>query len=220
MARKAAGAMGAIDTELSHLPQQERWREWMRRAEAVIFASAAPVDRATIARIVGRDCNIDLLIDDIRDGLADRPYDLVPIAGGWQHRTRRAYAEILRAAGAPSAPAVGLTTHEATVLMATAYLQPVTRADLSRVFGREIGRETIASLRRAGMVATGPRSPLPGAPYTYVTTPHFLEAFGFQTLRDLPDMEMLEDAGLLSREPVAGDRLMPVARAPEGDEED
>jgi len=34
---------------------------------------------------------------------------------------------------------------------------------------------------------------------TYVTTKHFLSAFGMETLRDLPDMEALEDAGMLSR---------------------
>ena len=39
----------------------------------------------------------------------------------------------------------------------------------------------------------------PGAPYTYVTTPAFLSHFGIETLRDLPDMEALEDAGLLSK---------------------
>ena len=29
---------------------------------------------------------------------------------------------------------------------------------------------------------------------------NFLSAFGLETLRDLPDMEALEDAGLLSKE--------------------
>ncbi len=38
-------------------------------------------------------------------------------------------------------------------------------------------------------------SPTPGAPYTYVTTKQFLIAFGIETLRDLPDIEALEDAG-------------------------
>ncbi len=33
--------------------------------------------------------------------------------------------------------------------------------------------------------------------YAYVTTPAFLAQFGFESLRDLPDMEKLEDAGLL-----------------------
>jgi segregation and condensation protein B len=43
---------------------------------------------------------------------------------------------------------------------------------------------------------TGPRSPRAGAPYTYVTTPEFLVAFDLQSLRDLPDMGQLQDAGL------------------------
>lgn len=40
----------------------------------------------------------------------------------------------------------------------------------------------------------------PHAPHTYVTTKTFLSHFGFDTLRDLPDIEALEDAGLLSKE--------------------
>ncbi len=35
------------------------------------------------------------------------------------------------------------------------------------------------------------------APYAYVTTEKFLFEFGFDSLRDLPDLEKLEDAGLL-----------------------
>jgi segregation and condensation protein B len=57
-------------------------------------------------------------------------------------------------------------------------------------------------LRRAGLIAAGPRSPQPGAPVTYVTTPAFLERFGFDSLRDLPDFDRLEDAGLLGTAPL------------------
>ena len=46
------------------------------------------------------------------------------------------------------------------------------------------------------LIATGPRSPRRGAPYTFVTTDQFLVAFDFESLRDLPDREQLEDAGL------------------------
>lgn len=76
------------DRELEDLPPELRWREWMLRVEAPIFASAEPVTRETLARVVGKDCNIDLLIDDLREELRDRPYELVSVAGGWQHRTR------------------------------------------------------------------------------------------------------------------------------------
>lgn len=58
----------------------------------------------------------------------------------------------------------------------------------------------IGHLRGLGFIAAGPRAPQPGAPYTYVTTKEFVSHFGFDTLRDLPDMEALEDAGLLSKD--------------------
>lgn len=194
----------AIDTELAHLPPALRWREWMGRIEAVIFASPEPVGRAALARIVGRDCPIERVIEDIGRELEGRPYELVAVAGGWQHRTRPAFGEIIRASRDTHDPAGALSDLEAAVLMAVAYIQPVTRGALSAVFGREISRDLIASLRRAGMIASGPRAPRPGAPYSYVTTPLFLATFGFASLRDLPDIEMLEDAGLIDRERTGG----------------
>ena len=68
----------------------------MMRVEAVIFAASQPVTRDTLAAVIGSDCNLDLLIADIRDELRLRPYELVDIAGGFQHRTRRAYGEVIR----------------------------------------------------------------------------------------------------------------------------
>jgi segregation and condensation protein B len=191
-----------LDRELEDLPPDLRWREWMLRVEAVIFAAAEPVGREVLARVVGGDCSIDLLIDDLREELRTRPYDIVAVAGGWQHRSRSAYAPAIRASQAStrsSSVAAALSEHEAAVLAAIAYLQPVTRGELSTMFGKEVSRDTIASLRDAGFLGSGPRSPTPGAPYSYVTTKHFLSVFGLKTLRDLPDMEALEDAGLLSR---------------------
>ena len=185
-----------FDRELEDLPPELRWREWMLRAEAVIFAAAEPVTRETLARVVGRNCSIDLLIDDLRQELRDRPYELVSVAGGWQHRTRPRFADAIRASSAPTrSAAAALSEFEAMVLMAIGYFQPVTRGELSTIFGKEVSRDTIGALRSAGFIASGPRSPPPGAPYTYVTTKQFLSVFGLETLRDLADVEALEDAG-------------------------
>ena len=198
--RSSEGDERLLDRELGDLPQELRWREWMMRVEAVIFASAEPVTREILARVVGKDCSVDLLIDDLVEELRNRPYELVSVAGGWQHRSRSAYAPAIRASAAPTrSPAAVLSELESMVLMAIGYFQPVTRGELSKIFGKEVSRDLIGSLRGAGFISSGPRSPTPGAPYTYVTTKHFLSAFGMETLRDLPDMEALEDAGLLSR---------------------
>ncbi len=85
-----------LDRELVDLPPELRWREWMLRVEAVIFAAAEPVGRETLSRVVGKDCSIDLLIDDLRAELRDRPYEIVFVAGGWQHRTRSRFAVPIR----------------------------------------------------------------------------------------------------------------------------
>jgi segregation and condensation protein B len=195
-----------LDLDLTDLPPALRWREWMGRVEAVIFASAEPVTREVLARVVGKTCKLDLIIDDIREELRGRPFELVAVAGGWRLQTRKQHAEAIRAALAISENAKALTKAEAGVLMAVAHFQPVTRGELGEIFGREVSRDLIAALRAQGLIAAGPRSPQPGAPYAYVTTPVFLAQFGFESLRDLPDLERLEDAGLLERTNITDQR--------------
>ena len=82
------------------------------------------------------------------------------------------------------------------VLCAIAYHQPIDRAGLKDIFGKEVNRDLLARLRFQDLIASGPRSPRPGAPHTFVTTEIFLTTFDLQSLRDLPDMEQLVDAGL------------------------
>jgi segregation and condensation protein B len=208
MARRGKN-WGELDRELEDLPPPARWREWMGRVEAVIFASARPVLREDLARVVGANCNIDLILDDIREELRVRPYELVSVAGGWSFRTRLGFGEAIRTAlGGPQKSE--LSRANALVLMGIAYFQPITRGELSQFLGREVSRDAIAALRQQGLVAAGPRSPTPGAPYAYVTTRGFLREFGFESLRDLPDIEKLEDAGLLGRtgeDALGGDLL-------------
>lgn len=225
MARRAR-PQEPLDLELADLPPELRWREWMGRVEAVIFASPEPVGREVLARVVGRNCNLDLIIDDIRAELRSRPYELVAVAGGWQLRTRKGFTGVIRAAtGLGDEDAKSLSPSESLVLMCVAYFQPITRAELGQVFGKEISRDTIGRLRRLGFIAAGPRSPQQGAPYTYVTTKQFLSHFGFGTLRDLPDIEALADAGLLSKDkllagdiPIAGSDDLAIQDESEDDE--
>ena len=59
-----------FDPELADLPEGARWREWLGRVEAAIFASPAPVPREALAKIVGKTCNLDDLLADIRRRIA------------------------------------------------------------------------------------------------------------------------------------------------------
>ena len=139
-----------FDADLSDLPQAMRWREWMGRVEAAIFAAPSPVTRDALTKLVGRDCNFDDLICDIREDLRARPYDLVLVAGGYQLRTKPRYADAIRVLnnGAHAAGPPALTPTELLTVTAIAYLQPATRAELSQFAGREISRDVIGALKR------------------------------------------------------------------------
>ena len=63
-----------LDRELADLPPEMRWREWMRRIEAVLFASASPVPRDDLARVVGQGASVDLLVEDLAADLEGRAF--------------------------------------------------------------------------------------------------------------------------------------------------
>ena len=157
--------------------------------------------REALVRVVGQTCRFDDLIADLTHELRGRPYDLTLVAGGYALRTKTRFAPAIRAAhpGLGGDDVAELTRIETFALTAIAYLQPVTRGEISRLAGREISRDVIASLKRHGLIDGAIRAPQPGAPFAYVTTRTFLEAFGLASLRDLPDLEQLKAEGLLER---------------------
>ncbi|HBM61910.1 MAG TPA: chromosome segregation protein ScpB [Citreicella sp.] len=185
-----------FDRELTELPAALRWREWMRRIEAVLFASAAPVAREDLARVVGQGASVDLLIEDLAADLEGRSFELARVADGWVLRTRAVYAPAIRAVTTARDQLPDLSEFDLAVLAAIAYHQPVSRDGLKDIFGKEISRDLIGRLSARNLIGTGPREPRRGAPYTFVTTDRFLMAFGLETLRDLPDPEQLAEAGL------------------------
>jgi segregation and condensation protein B len=185
-----------LDRDLADLPPELRWREWMRRIEAVLFASASPVARDDLARVVGQGVSVNLLIDDLAIDLESRPYEVAQVGSGWMLRTKTAYAPAIRAAADVEGQALNLTEFDLAVLGAIAFHQPISRDGLKEIFGKEISRDLIGRLAERDLIGTGPREPRRGAPYTFVTTEAFLAAFGMESLRDLPDPEQRADAGL------------------------
>ena len=202
MARTSSKKPKIFDRELTDLPEPLRRREFMMRIEAVLFASPHPVSRETLSSLIGGDSHLDQLIADIREELRARPYELVAVAGGFAYRTRPAYADVILASGVVAATTENLSPLEGLVVTVVGYFQPITRAAICDILGKPVSRDILSVLRRAGLIAAGPRSPQPGAPMTYVTTKAFLDRFGLDSLRDLPDFDRLEDAGLLGTVPL------------------
>ena len=194
--RAVSARDGVFDQELDDLPQELRWREWMGRIEAVLFASTTPVGRDDLARVVGQGASVEMLVEDIQAELVGRPYELTQIrhgvsgSGGWMFRTRTQFADAIKAAVDHGEHSLAFTEMEMGVLCAIAYHQPIDRAGLASIFGKEVSRDLLARLRYKDLITSGPRSPRPGAPHTFVTTETFLMTFDLQSLRDLPELEL------------------------------
>lgn len=184
------GVSPFFDRELEDLPAELRWCEWMGRIEATIFASASPVSRENLASLVGQKTSVDLLIEDIVAELQSRPYELVQIGGGWMFRTKTRFADAIKVAADLGERSLALSEMEMAVLCAVAYHQPIDRAGLADIFGKEVSRDLLARLRHEKLLANGPRAPRAGAPHTFVTTPEFLAMFDLHSLRDLPELEL------------------------------
>lgn len=182
-----------FDRELEDLPTDLRWREWMGRIEAALFASASPVQRDDLTKLVGATASIDMLIEDIQAELKPRPYELVVVGSGWMFRTKTRFADAIKAAADLGQPRTEFNDMEMAVLCAVAYHQPIDRAGLADVFGKEVSRDLIARLRYLKLIADGPRTPRRGAPHTFVTTAEFLAMFDLQSLRDLPELDLSAD---------------------------
>lgn len=79
------------------------------------------------------------------------------------------------------------------VLAIIAYKQPVTRGEIEAIRGIKCER-VIEGLQRKDLVAEVGRSTGIGRPILYGTTDVFLKNFGFKNLKELPDIEDIEEA--------------------------
>lgn len=77
------------------------------------------------------------------------------------------------------------------VLAIIAYKQPVTKGEIEAIRGIKCDR-VIEGLMKKELIAQLGRSDAVGRPMLYGTTDTFLQEFGFETLKDLPDIQDIE----------------------------
>ena len=119
-----------------------------------------------------------------------RSFRIEQVAGGYQILTLPQYGPILQKLHAREAD-TKLTKAAQETLAVIAYKQPVLRTDVEAIRGVSCG-ETIRSLMEKRLVKISGRADLPGRPILYGTTRRFLESFGLNSLKDLPQPEGVE----------------------------
>jgi segregation and condensation protein B len=187
-------------------------REAIRIAEALVFASAEPVSENFIAERLPRGIDVKAIMRRLKEDYARaasisfRSTSTGPSDGcrsllcrpQRRDRGQETVARGTRSAGDHRLPPAG---------------DPRRNRGHSRRAGRQ---GTLDVLMEAGWVRFRGRRRTPGRPVTLGTTRDFLDHFGLEELRDLPGLDELKGAGLLSGRipanfniplPMTGDEL-------------
>ncbi len=167
--------------------------EAMRIAEALLFASAEPLDEKDIEKRMPRGVPAAAVLDALKAEYAPRGVNLVRAGGKWMFRTAADLAWLL-AAGEGETKRLSRAALETLAIVA--YHQPVTRAEIEDIRGVAISKGTLDLLLETGWVRLRGRRRAPGRPVTYGTTEAFLIQFGLEAISDLPGLDELKGAGL------------------------
>jgi len=164
-----------------------------RIAEALIFASAEPLEESEIARRMPEGVEASEALELLRAHYAGRGVNLARVNRKWLFRTAVDLAWLLsREKTEPRK----LSRAAIETLAICAYHQPVTRAEIEDIRGVAISKGTLDVLLETGWVRLRGRRKTPGRPVTYGTTEAFLLHFGLEQISDLPGLDELKAAGL------------------------
>lgn len=167
----------------------------LRIIEALLFASAEPLKPYEMASFLGEGVAVLPLLKALQAQYAPRGVNLVRRGDGWAFRTAEDLGFLLRREQQETRP---LSRAALETLSIIAYHQPATRAEIEEVRGVATGKGTLDLLMEAGWIRMRGRRRTPGRPVTYGTTDAFLDHFGLEALSDLPGLDELKGAGLLS----------------------
>lgn len=184
-----------------------------RTVEALIFASAGPVSTNYLIERLPQGTDIDTILRALRTLYAARGVNLVSIDGHWAFRTATDLSFALRR---DEHEVKKLSRAALEVLAIIAYHQPVTRAEIEDIRGVQTSKGTLDVLLEAGWVKFRGRRRTPGRPVTFGTTRDFLDHFGLEEIRDLPGIDELKAAGMLSGR-IPANLSMPIPRDEEFD---
>ncbi len=161
----------------------------VRAIEALLGVGEGPLSVATLAAVAG------ISEEEVEGALSALAVEYAPgrrgmvlayVAGGYELRTAPELAAVvgrlLSDGGEGRLKAASLEA-----LAVVAYLQPVSRAQISEVRGIN-SDAVVRGLAIRGLIAGDREQARPGEPVLYSTTPVFLQRFGLGSIEELPEL--------------------------------
>jgi segregation and condensation protein B len=174
--------------------QAEMRPEELRLLEAMLFASAEPLDEKSLAARLPQGIDVHAALLLLQDEYALRGVNLARINGKWTFRTASDLSWLL---SKETIETRKLSRAAIETLAIIAYHQPVTRAEIEEIRGVTTSKGSVDVLLETGWIRPRGRRKAPGRPVTYGTNEAFLSHFGLDAVGDLPGLDELKGSGLL-----------------------
>jgi segregation and condensation protein B len=165
--------------------------------ESLFFATDEPLSIERLAEVIPEETpeTIKAAFEEWRTGVSDdqdRGLQVVEVAGGFLLATKQQNAEyvdrMLERRKKRTLSQAALET-----LAVIAYREPITRAEIEAIRGVNVDSMIHALLQRRLIKIAG-RKEVPGHPFLYRTTKHFLHHFGLRSIKELPKIDELSQA--------------------------
>ena len=180
---------------VSNLSEGEQQHELLMQLEAIIFASDSAVSLARLKEAF-QDKYSKTQLRQFLQRLAmlqhGRSIELIETAQGFRFQVRAKYRTIITQVW-PERP-TRLSPSLLEILAVIAYHQPVTRADIEQIRGVSNNSQILRTLFDWNWIKESGFRELPGRPALLVTTPQFLNAFGLNSLSQLPPLQDAKEA--------------------------
>ena len=180
-----------VDSELTAAPQHET----LMQLEPTIFASETAVSLARLKEALQNKYStteLRLLLQQLSVLQQGRSIELIETAQGYRFQVRAKYRDIITQVWPERPTRLSPTLLETVAVIA--YHQPVTRADIEQIRGVSNNSQILRSLFDWNWIKESGFKELPGRPALLVTTPQFLNAFGLNSLSQLPPLQDAKEA--------------------------
>ena len=156
----------------------------------MLFVWGEPLPAGEAAQVVGlSEKEAVRIFEELRDEyfMQQRGIQIRRINKSYQFVTKPENADAIRQLCTP-VRVRRLSQAALEVLAIIAYRQPVTKGQMDEIRGVKCDR-VVEGLLKKGLVRERGRAQSVGRPMLYGTTDRFLEQFGFESLKDLPEID-------------------------------
>lgn len=162
--------------------------------EALLFASGKMVNIKVLCDVTGMEKEVVIeAINTLKQNLIERKsgIQLLEIKDSYQLATLEKYYTYI-CAMLDNRPKPNLSQAAFEVLSIIAYNQNVTRAEMEKIRGVS-SDSALNKLLEYNLVEEAGKMDAPGRPMMYRTTDEFLKMFGYNSIKDLPELPKLKE---------------------------